>query len=334
MSKKGREESDEMIKKPCKKSNKLLKLEALSRRLPQHHPKQKYVTSDYRKTLTGHKGELTIGDELQFLPGTFHIFHDLRLHHDGTRFFQMDLLLLSKNLIVIIEVKNFAGSIYFDRAYPQLIRTKDGQEQAYLDPLIQVDVQKSRLIDWLMVHKFPEIPIETLIANANSSTIIKTTPGHTSIFKQITGKETLNSKIKILLNKYPSSLLTQRQFNKLSNMLLQKHTPLNQDILHLYQLSESDLLKGVQCQECLALPMTRVWGNWICYACSSKSKKAHIQTLHDFALLVRPTITNKDVRSFLQIESATIANRILLGMNVEYTGSFKGREYLLDWEID
>ncbi|MFJ7744180.1 nuclease-related domain-containing protein [Peribacillus sp. NPDC097295] len=236
-----------MIKKPCKKPMKMLKLEALIRRLPLNHPKQKYITSDYRKMLTGHKGESTIGAELHYLPGKMHIFHDLRLHHEGTRFFQMDLLLLSTNFMLIIEVKSFAGSLYFDRAYPQLIRTKDGQEQAYLDPLIQVNIQKARLMNWMKLIKFPELPIETLIANANSNTIIKTTPGHASILKQITGKETLTSKIQTLENKYPSKLLTQRQLNKISNALLQKHTPLNQNILDLYQIPETELLKGVPC---------------------------------------------------------------------------------------
>ncbi|MFJ7857771.1 nuclease-related domain-containing protein [Peribacillus sp. NPDC097206] len=334
MSKKACKESDEMIKKPCKKPIKMLKLEALTRRLPEHHPKHHLITSDYRKIHTGHKGERAIGAELAYLSGEFYIFHDLRLQHDATRFFQLDLLLLSKNVMIIIEVKNFAGSLYFDRLYPQLIRTKDGQEQAYLDPLLQVNIQKSRLIDWMRLHKFPEIPIETLIANANPNAIIKTTPGHTSIFNQITGKETLNARIRTLENKYPSHLLTQRQFNKLSNSFLQKNTPLNQNILHVYQIPETELLKGVQFPECMALPMKRGRGKWICPSCSHSSKNAHLQALHDFALLFRPTVTNKDVRSFLQIESGTVANRILSGMKVDHYGSYKGREYVLEWEVD
>ena len=58
------------------------------------------------------------------------------------------------------------------------------------------------------------------------------------------------------------------------------------------------------------------------------------ETLSDFAVLIRPTVTNKDVRSFLQIESGTIANRILLGMNLEHYGSNKGREYVLEMDVD
>ncbi|MGW6298345.1 nuclease-related domain-containing protein [Peribacillus butanolivorans] len=318
------------MKKPCEKPMKMLKLEALSRRLSPNHPKQKKITNDYRKIRTGFNGESSIGKELKDLSKKYQVFHDLRLSRDESSFFQMDFLIISTNYCIIIEVKNFAGLLYFDRTYPQLIRTKDGQEQAYLDPLIQVDVQKSRLINWLNLHKFPLLPIETLIANANSNTIIKTTPGHASIFKQITGKETLISKIQTLEKKYPSAQLTQRQRNKLSNTFLQKNTPHNPDILKWYQISETDLLKSVHCPECSILQMQRHWGKWTCAHCSYSSKDAHIQTLRDYALLIRPKITNKQARLFLQIESIDIMQRILSTMELPYTGQYKNREYNLD----
>ncbi|MFD6439874.1 nuclease-related domain-containing protein [Peribacillus sp. NPDC060186] len=318
------------MKKPCEKPMKMLKLEALSRRLSPNHPKQKKITNDYQKIRTGFNGESSIGKELKELSKKYQVFHDLRLSRDESRFFQMDFLIVSTNYCMIIEVKNFAGFLYFDRTYPQLIRTKDGQEQAYLDPLIQVDVQKSRLTNWLNLHKFPLLPIETLIANANSNTIIKTTPGHASIFKQITGKETLISKIQTLEKKYPSEQLTQRQRNKLSNTFLQKNTPHNPDILKWYQISESDLLKSVHCPKCSILQMQRHWGKWTCSHCSYSSKDAHIQTLRDYALLIRPKITNKQARLFLQIESIDIMQRMLSTMELPYTGQFKNREYNLD----
>ncbi|MCY9006812.1 NERD domain-containing protein [Peribacillus frigoritolerans] len=254
----------------------------------------------------------------------------MRLDHDGSRYFQMDFLIITRNYCIIIEVKNFAGTLYFDRTYPQLIRSKDGQEQAYLDPLIQVDVQKSRLNDWLTFHKFPSLPIETLIANANSNTIIRTTPGFTPIFKKITGKETLITKINTLEKKYPSEQLTQRQSTRLSNTILQKNTPLNPDILNLYQIDEQDLLKSVQCPECAALHMHYHWGKWSCSQCSYASKDAHIQTLRDFALLIKPNITNKQARLFLQIDSIDIMQRMLSSLELPYSGQFKNRAYKLN----
>jgi ribosomal protein S27AE len=316
--------------KPCEMPMKMLKLEALSRRLSSNHPKQERIKNDFRKIRTGFNGERSIGKELKNLPKEFRVFHDLRLDHDGSRYFQMDFLIITRYYCIIIEVKNFAGTLYFDRTYPQLIRSKDGQEQAYLDPLIQVDVQKSRLNDWLTFHKFPSLPIETLIANANSNTIIRTTPGFTPIFKKITGKETLITKINTLEKKYPSEQLTQRQSTRLSNTILQKNTPLNPDILNLYQIDEQDLLKSVQCPECAAFHMHYHWGKWSCSQCSYASKDAHIQTLRDFALLIKPNITNKQARLFLQIDSIDIMQRMLSSLELPYSGQFKNRAYKLN----
>ena len=53
------------MKKPCEKPMKMLKLEALSRRLSPNHPKQKKITNDYRKIRTGFNGESSIGKELK-----------------------------------------------------------------------------------------------------------------------------------------------------------------------------------------------------------------------------------------------------------------------------
>lgn len=316
--------------KPCEMPMKMLKLEALSRRLSANHPKQERIRNDFQKIRTGYNGERSIGKELKNLPKEYCVFHDLRLSCDGSRYFQMDFLVFTRNYCIIIEVKNFAGTLYFDRTYPQLIRTKDGQEQAYLDPLIQVDVQKSRLNDWLTFNNFPSLPIETLIANANSNTIIRTTPGFTPIFKKITGKETLLTKIHTLEEKYPSELLTQRQRNRLSNTILHKNTPHNPDILELYQIDEQDLLKSVQCPECSAPHMQYHWGKWSCSQCSYTAKDAHIQTLRDFALLIKPNITNKQARLFLQIDSIDIMQRMLSALELPYSGQFKNRAYKLD----
>ncbi|MCM3673393.1 NERD domain-containing protein [Peribacillus simplex] len=316
--------------KPCERPMKMLKLEALSRRLSANHPKQERIRNDFRKIRTGFNGERSIGKELKDLPKEYRVLHDLRLSYKGSRYFQMDFLIITRNYCIIIEVKNFAGMLYFDRNYPQLIRTKDGQEQAYLDPLIQVEVQKTRLNEWLTFNKFPSLPIETLIANANSNTIIRTTPGFTPIFNKITGKETLISKILTLEEKYPSEQLTQRQSNRLSNTILQKNTPYNPDILELYQIDEQDLLKSVQCPECSTLHMQYHWGKWSCGQCSYTSKDAHIQTLRDFSLLIKPNITNKQARLFLQIDSIDIMQRMLSAMELPYSGQFKNRAYRLE----
>ncbi|MFD9624868.1 nuclease-related domain-containing protein [Peribacillus muralis] len=318
------------MRKQCEKPIRMLKLEALMRRLPANHPKQEKIHNDFRKIRTGYNGERIIGNELNSLSEDYHVLHDLRLCHGESRFFQIDYLIISKSHCLIIEVKNFTGMLYFDRTYHQLIQTKDGHEQAFLDPLIQVDVQKTRLNTWLAVHNFPPLPIETLVANANPNTIIRTTPGFTPILKKITGKETLISKILTLKERYPSEQLSQRQHNKLAKTISEKNTPHYPDILQLYQIDEKDLLKSVECPGCSALQMQYHWGKWTCRHCSYVSKDAHIQTLRNYALLINSTITNKQAREFLQVDSIDIMQRLLSAMELPYSGKRRNRVYNLD----
>ncbi|WP_285765499.1 nuclease-related domain-containing protein [Peribacillus sp. SI8-4] len=318
------------MRKQCVKPIKMVKLEALMRRLPANHPKQKKISSDFRKIRTGFNGERIIGNELNGLSKDYHVLHDLRLCHEGSRFFQIDYLIISKKYCLIIEVKNFTGTLYFDRTYHQLIQTKDGHEQAYLDPLIQVDIQRSRLSNWLAAHHFPPLPIETFVANANPNTIIRTTPGFSPILQKITGKETLISKILPLKDRYTFEQLTERQHKKLSKMILEKNTPLYPDVLKLYQIDEKDLLKSVQCPDCSALQMQYHWGKWSCSHCSCISKDAHMQTLRDYALLIDSTITNNQARRFLQLDSIDVMQKMLCAMDLPHRGRFRNRVYSLD----
>ncbi|MFX3623267.1 MAG: nuclease-related domain-containing protein [Ectobacillus sp.] len=134
-----------MIVKERKKPVKIQKLEALLRRLPPQHPKQKEIEENLAKSLSGYRGEQSLDYYLSFLPPKQQlILHDLRLKENG-RYFQIDTLILTKAFILIIEAKNIAGTIFFDTAFHQLIRTIDGKEEAFPDPIMQITRQKQQL---------------------------------------------------------------------------------------------------------------------------------------------------------------------------------------------
>lgn len=127
-----------MIVKPRKIPLSIRKLEALIRRLPPYHPKLPFISEELNKKMAGYKGESSLDFYLGFLdPKQYFIFHDLRLK-DDSRFFQIDTLIVTKSYLLIIEVKNIAGTIHFDPLFNQLIRIKEGKEMAFPDPLLQV----------------------------------------------------------------------------------------------------------------------------------------------------------------------------------------------------
>lgn len=133
----------------------------------------------------------------------------------------------------------------------------------------------------------------------------------------------------LLKNKQRKEILNKKDLKKLSHLLLRNENEYNPDYLKAFQLSETELLKGVICPECSSIPLTRTRGRWLCNNCSLKSKNAHLEALVDYSFLIGNEITNKQARSFLKIESESTTHKILSSLNLIQSGSFKGRKYEL-----
>lgn len=74
-------------------------------------------------------------------------------------------------------------------------------------------------------------------------------------------------------------------------------------------------------------PDTTSKQNWKCPKCSSINPKAHERTILDHFLLHQQTITNKECRNLLQIDSPRMAYNFLNSMNLRKSGNNRGRIY-------
>ncbi|MDX8360741.1 nuclease-related domain-containing protein [Cytobacillus sp. IB215316] len=305
------------------------KLEALVRRLPQSHPKRVGISEQLSKRLAGFKGEQEIDFPLSFLPEEeYHLFHDLRLF-DGTHYFQLDTLILSQRFILILEVKNIKGTLYFDSHFNQLIRTIDDIKEGFPDPILQVKRQSAQLAKWLRISNYPIIPIETFVVVSTPRTMLQTSSNNQYIYNKVLHSATLPYKVNEIHKSHQKEALQFKQLRNLSNEFINKHVPLEVDILLQQNISQSDIQTGVQCPNCFFLPLERDWGRWRCSQCSTISKDAHVQTFEDYALLINSTITNSSAREFLQVSSSTIVKKILSSMKLPHNDLKKGRKYYL-----
>ncbi|MFJ7977691.1 nuclease-related domain-containing protein [Peribacillus sp. NPDC096379] len=98
----------------------LPKLQALNRRLSPDHPKKGEVQAELARKTAGHKGEQSLDYHLSFLPDTdCLILHDLRImgkHHH----FQLDPLILTLTFFLIIDAKNYSGTLSFDPSFKKM----------------------------------------------------------------------------------------------------------------------------------------------------------------------------------------------------------------------
>ncbi|WP_082235676.1 nuclease-related domain-containing protein [Halobacillus massiliensis] len=122
-----------MIIKPRTYPIQLRKLQSLLRRLPKSHTRYPMIQAAYSRNLAGYEGEKSIDYYLDFLPEEdYLIIKDLRMK--GSKyFFQMDTVILTRKYILILEVKNLAGSLSLNRSTYQMIRTYNGVEEAFPD---------------------------------------------------------------------------------------------------------------------------------------------------------------------------------------------------------
>ncbi|WP_246941398.1 nuclease-related domain-containing protein [Bacillus pinisoli] len=318
-----------MLLKERQISIRIRKLEALLRRLPKTHPTYSDLEVELAKNLAGYRGEQSMNYYYSYLmDNKYCIFHDLRLF-DQQHYFQMDTLLLCPSFILIVEVKNFIGTLFFDSNFKQLIRTHNGKEEAFPNPLIQAKNHQRKLSDWLEVNKLPSLPIESLVVISNPQAIIRTSPNYKEAFQKVTTSQNFLDKLVLIEATYKTERLTGKEIKKISKMLLSKHAEGNPDLLRQFSINKDDLLLGVYCPSCSRIPMNRIETKWFCTFCNAYSSDAHIHSLSDYLLLFETTITNRKLREFLRIESRNIATYLLSSMNLPTTGKGKGTTYHL-----
>ncbi|HEY4553584.1 MAG TPA: nuclease-related domain-containing protein [Bacillaceae bacterium] len=318
-----------MIVRERSKPIRLMKLEALYHRLPDSHPRKPIIHSELKIRINGYKGEKSIDYHLSFLSQEkYLILHDLRLQNDLGYFFQIDTIAISPNFIIIIEVKSFQGTIRFDANYGQLVQTFVNESRALEDPIAQMERHIIQLENWLHKNKFKMAPLKPLIVISNPATLIETT-SNPSYFKHITHRIKLPMKVFQLEEKYTEKIYSQRELRDLASALIKAHTPEEVDILKDFKISHNEIIQGVRCPECMALPMERLYGKWKCLSCHMTSKDAHLESLKDYTLLMGPTITNKKICEFLHLPSRNVATYILQSLHVPHIGHTKGRKYLL-----
>lgn len=309
-----------MIKKQRTMPHILRQLSALKRRLPPNHPQFALICQDEKNRSNGYKGEEAIDYYLADLPDDFSIYHGLRLPMNHS-FFQMDTLILTYSFLLIIEIKALKGEVYFDPVFKQMIRTLNGKSEGFRCPIVQVKRQNDCLSRWCAAHRFPQAPIEDFVTFSNPETILKTAPGNTIVPRKVCHMHQVPDRIQALTRAPVNMRLTDQERDRLNDQLIQAHTPLIQNARALYHIDDKDLLTGVQCPNCRAIPMIRAHGSWHCSRCSRDSKTAHHTLLDDYFLLMSPTITNREFRHWAHLNSRAQATNLLKNMNLRHTGT-------------
>ncbi len=300
---------------------------ALLRRLPNNNQVMAEVKSDLARRIAGYKGEQTVDFHLGKLPERdFHIFHGLRLTN-GKYFFQIDTLILTTSYALILEIKNYAGTLFFDPVCSQLIQTNpSGEEKGYANPVEQANQQVRELKNWFNKRNI-NLPIEFLVIISKPSTIIKTAPNYARILQKVKHVQYLYSEIEKITQSYRASA-DNKDIKRISRQLNKEHHPETIDVLNLYKIPFSEIKTGVFCPSCNTQFMKRHFATWYCQKCRTANREAHYQAVIDLFLLNNDKpVTNQEICRFLRLTSRNTALKILQSLNLPQTGTNKGRRY-------
>ncbi|MBB2480179.1 NERD domain-containing protein [Bacillus sp. APMAM] len=312
----------------------VLQDKALLDRLPKNHKKYPTILENYKTFNTGHLGEKNIDYYLEILPEKdYFIFHGLRLEYKSQHF-QIDTLILTSNFALILEVKTIKGTLFFDTKFKQMIQILDGKKKGYPYPITQVNRQKELLRKWMEEHNIKSYPMEGLVVISRQSTILDTNAEDNSIYEIVIHASNLLERINDFHQIYKKKIFSTPQMKKMSDLLLNAHTPLYNNILQLYDIDQNELIRGVQCPSCESYPMNYKNRYWYCAKCSCKSNSGFRKAIYEYFLLIEPFISNQDCRKFLLINSPKSSRYFLKSMELKMTRSGRFIKYKMPNNID
>jgi hypothetical protein len=299
----------------------LMGLIAAQSRLSDKHPMISVIASKQSILEAGIGGEQQVADVLgrYRFPFRNNIFHDLSLSSDT--YFQIDHLLKTPHYGVVLETKNLAGSLEFRDNPPQLIQKReDGQIKYYESPVVQLERNIELFSAWLSKRNI-DLPLYGAIVLAYPKQHVDIPPADTKIL--------FPNLVPPFIKSLPreGKGLDTSTFNWLSSELLRCHqTYIPKPVCESYQIPVSAIKPGVRCVSCGNIGMNKIPRSWHCPVCKVTYHLAHEQTLNEWFLVVKRTITNRECREFLGVDIYT-ANRILNSMNLVCKGTFKDRVY-------
>ncbi|WP_458026122.1 nuclease-related domain-containing protein [Pseudalkalibacillus sp. Hm43] len=279
---------------------------------------------------SGEWGERSLDYYLSFLNESSYLIFDGTRLSGGRYYFQMDTLLVHPSFIIIFEVKNLAGTLIFDTDHNQLIQQIEDKEVIYKDPIQQVEHQHFQLTQWLLKYNFPDqIPIQSYVVIANERAKIVSRNNETLLAKKVIRNTKILNTINDLHHIHKKQVLRKKDLQKLKDLIIRLHTPHNPDLMTKLNIRKEELLTGVQCPQCLEIPMNRARNKWICPQCNTTSTNAHINALRDYFILFEEEISNKQMRDYLHIQSKTTCQRFISSLKLNPQGTYRNRTYQL-----
>lgn len=287
-------------------------LPRLMHRLPRHHKSWKEVEKAHYMMRAGYGGEIEVDRLLKRLRWKECLFiGDLQL---SEAYCQMDTIVLTPFFALILEVKNYSGTLIFDEESMHMRQiTRQGQEFGYNSPVTQAWNAREELLI-LFEEMGIALPVYAAIVLPYSTTLVENIP---KVFPVIYGHS---------LNRFISTLpqngqpLPDEELLRIGQHLTAKHSPFTKkNYPYTFKYHPAELKKGILCRQCGLLSSQISIRTHYCLNCKLKIMDGFRQTLDEWFAIASPTITNSQCREFLMLRNKNAAHHILTHAALERT---------------
>jgi len=207
-----------VIYKQKKASPELSKLNALlTKDLPASVKDQ--ITQDIQHVKAGEYGEKQVRYTLENSYMPMYILHDVYLKENNLTA-QIDFLVITRKLILVIECKNYSSNIRIDKSGQFIITKKDGSKQSISDPTEQnrrhADLVQ-RICPELKKHCIP------IVVFTDEKQILNTDQAPESLRKQLIKIDKLVNFIRNQHDTLRISEFSDKDMKKYADFFLEKH---------------------------------------------------------------------------------------------------------------
>ncbi|MDQ0429940.1 hypothetical protein QOZ98_002776 [Planomicrobium stackebrandtii] len=268
-------------------------------RLPAAHESKTAVLSELKNSLAGASGEQRTASLLKReldLPGEAIFLSDVHIpYKDGAA--QIDLLLVHKEFVCVLEVKNMIGEFYFDTVNFQFHRVVDGRREGMRNP----EAQLHRAVR--AASGFLGVPVQGVIVLASRSGKVVEAPKHypvVSLDYLPFHLEQLANGLKLFDTAALASKLENLPARNFSHHWLERHN-----------ITFDSLRLGVTCPTCRTCSLDWQERKWNCGVCGFYSRGAHEVTLQEYALLFGSELDTRLAYRLLGVKNKYVLYRLL-----------------------
>ncbi|MGL4820288.1 MAG: nuclease-related domain-containing protein [Bacilli bacterium] len=301
------------------------------------HKKYAEMNTDWELKRAGVDGERMVDQLVRRLPqADWRVEKHLRLEVGG-EVFEPDFVLFSPRVAVIVEVKHYAGRIFFND-HNQCLQWHDhtNQWRPLPNPFPQLQRYERLLENYLEAEGHYFIPIYTLAVFTHKSCIIQTSDDNRLAKERAITAASLIDQILTIGKSYKNEILTWAQVKTLTRKLREETEPAQFPLMEKYKLTVGDLQAGLYCSTCFGERLVRTGRRYECEKCETRYvvDRVFAEALIAYRRLVGEEVTNGEVRRWTGMENMYTVHAILIRLEVPAVGEKRRRKYILtkEWE--